>query len=240
MKVIYTLLCFLFLLQATVNAQYYYDRSKSPAPSKSREVTEKSGADYDQFYFLSWDGNTPTSNTSYISSSSSSAIKLGFRKRLNDVDRLWGGADLGWSVYKQYVPLQTYQYGTTSISTDLYNYSYNYSLTGNLDYFFLPMEKIVTPYAGLGIGLAYAKFSQFYNIYGGSVSSFGLQLRPEAGVLIGFKKNSSWRLKAAFHYDYASTSAKLTSDNGFISQGDTNYKNFVNYGFQIGIVKMAW
>ncbi len=207
------------------NAQYYYDRSKNP----DKVIKQKSGRDFDHFFFLSWDGNTPASNPDFIKEASSLGTKLGFRKRINEDDKLWVGGDFGWAVYKQYIPTQTYTSGTQSVTTDLYNYSYNYSLSANLDYFFLPMEKILVPYAGLGIGVAYDKFTQYYNIYGSTGSSWGFLVRPEAGILIGFKENSSWRVKAAFHYDYASNTST-----------DFGYKNFINYGFQVGLVKMAW
>jgi hypothetical protein len=91
------------------------------------------------------------------------------------------------------------------------------------------MEKIVTPYAGFGFGLAYDKFAYYYNVYGNAKGTWGLQIRPEAGLLISFKENSSWRIKAGVHYDYASNKSS-----------DFGYKSFLNYGFQIGIVKMAW
>ncbi|MGC4021737.1 MAG: hypothetical protein QM734_07240 [Cyclobacteriaceae bacterium] len=64
-------------------------------------------------------------------------------------------------MYKQHIPLAAYQYGTTTISPELYNYAINYSLTGNIDYFFVPMEKIFVPYAGAGIGIAYNRFTQY-------------------------------------------------------------------------------
>jgi outer membrane protein W len=235
MKNIFFSVFVLLVIVSSSNAQYYYDRSKNP----DKPIVEKSGRDFDSFYFFSWDNNNPLSNQNYISQSSSLGTRLGYRKRLNDVDKLWVGADFGWVVYKQYVPYRTYQYGTQSISTETYNYSYNFSLTATLDYFFTPMENLITPYAGLGIGIAYDKFSQYYNIYGVTTNSYGLQVRPEVGVLVGFKKNSSWRIKAAVHYDYASNNGKLV-DNNFITPGDDNYKGFVNMGFQVGIVKMAW
>lgn len=219
----------------SVDAQYYYDRSKNP----DKVIKQKSGRDFDHFFFLSWDGNTPVSNPDFIKQSSSLGTKFGFRKRLNDEDRLWVGGDLGWAVYKQYIPTQTYTTGTQSLTTDLYNYSYNYSLTANIDYFFFPMEKLFVPYTGLGFGAAYDKFTQYYNIYGSTGDSWGFQVRPEAGILIGFKENSLWRIKAAVHYDYSSNSMNLGSNN-FIPSTNNNYKNFINTGFQIGLVKMAW
>jgi hypothetical protein len=211
------------------NAQYYYDRSKNPDKNTGKISSPKSGRDFDRFYFLSWDNNSPMSNKDFISQSSSLGTKLGFRKRLNDEDKFWVGADFGWAVYKQYFPTQTYTSGVQSVTTDLYNYAYTYSLSANLDYFFLPMEKIFVPYAGLGIGGAYDKFAQYYNVYGSQSSSWGFLVRPEAGVLIGFKENSPWRIKAAFHYDYSTNTSS-----------DFDYKNFMSMGFQIGLVKMAW
>jgi hypothetical protein len=210
-------------------AQYYYDRSKNPDKNTGKISSPKIGRDFDHFFFLSWDNNTPLSNKDFISQASNLGAKLGYRKRINEDDKLWAGADFGWAVYRQYIPTQTYTSGTQSVTTDLYNYAYNYSLTLNVDYFFLPMEKLFVPYAGVGIGAAYDKFAQYFNIYGTDATSWGFLVRPEAGILIGFKENSSWRLKAAYHYDYASNTST-----------DFAYKNFTNVGFQVGIVKMAW
>jgi len=229
MKKIFLLAAVSVAFVVSLNAQYYYDRSKNPDKKTGKISTAKTGRDFDRFYFLSWDNNAPLSNKDFISQSSSLGTKLGFRKRLNDEDKLWVGADFGWAVYKQYEPTNTYTYGTQSVTTDLYNYAYNYSLSGNLDYFFLPMEKIITPYAGLGIGAAYDKFAQYYNVYGSNSTSWGFLVRPEGGVLIGFKENSPWRIKAAFHYDFSSNTST-----------DFGYKNFSSMGFQIGLVKMAW
>jgi hypothetical protein len=229
MKNIFSAIAGVVVCISSCNAQYYFDRSKNPDKNTGKISTPKTGRDFDHFFFLSWDSNTPMSNKDFIGQSSSLGTKLGFRKRINEDDKLWVGGDFGWTVYKQYIPTQTYPSGTQSTTTDLYNYAYNYSLSANLDYFFFPMEKILVPYAGLGIGVAYDKFAQYYNIYGTSGSSWGFLVRPEAGILIGFKENSPWRIKAAYHYDYASNTST-----------DFGYKNFINTGFQIGLVKMAW
>ncbi|MBI1769481.1 MAG: hypothetical protein HYR67_14025 [Bacteroidetes bacterium] len=225
MKKTFVVLAAVSLFFAQADAQYYYDRSKNP----DKKIIEKTGRDFDTFYFLSWDNNTPLSNTNFVSSTSYLGTKLGFRKRLNDVDRLWAGADFGWGVYKEYFPFNTYTFGSRSLSTDLYDYVYSYNLSASIDYFIFPMEKHVTPYGGLNIGAAYDKFAQYYNVYGGASGSWGVLIRPEIGVLIGIKENASWRIKAAFHYDYSSN-----------SNSDFGYKNFTNIGFQIGLVKMAW
>jgi hypothetical protein len=229
MKNIFSLAAIMCASFISVKAQYYYDRSKNPDKNVEKISTTKGGRDFDRFYFLSWDNNSPLSNKDFINQSSSLGIKLGFRKRINEEGKLWVGGDLGWATYKQYIPSNAYTYGTQSVTTDLYNYVYSYNLSVNIDYFFLPMEKIIVPYGGLGIGVAYDKFAQYYNIYGSSNTSWGFLAKPEAGVLIGFKENSPWRIKAAVHYDYSTNTST-----------DFNYKNFMSMGFQVGVVKMAW
>ncbi len=214
-------------------AQYYYDRSKNPdkvpsQPKRQNRSQSSNSGDYSKFFFASWDGNNPMSNSSFINNFSSLGTRFGFRKRINDVDNIWIGGDFGEAVYHQHFPYQTYATSSTqSVSTDLYNYSYNYGVTVNIDYFFFPMEKIINPYVGIGIGAAYDKFAEYYNINSSAGDSWGLLIRPEAGILVGFKQNSPWRVKAAVHYDYASN-----------TNSSFGYKNFINTGLQIGIVKM--
>jgi hypothetical protein len=229
MKNIFSLMAIVCVSFISVKAQYYYDKSKNHDKNAGKVSSPKSGRNFDRFYFLSWDNNSPLSNKDFISQSSSLGTKFGIRKRINEEDKLWVGGEFSWAVYKQYIPTNTYTSGAQSTTTDLYNYAYNYSLSVNLDYFFLPMEKIVNPYCGLGIGLAYDKFAQYYNVYGYNSTSWGFLVRPEAGVLIGFKENSPWRIKAAFHYDYSTNTSS-----------DFNYKNFMSMGFQVGLVKMDW
>lgn len=206
-------------------AQYYYDRSKNP----EKVVTQKVGRDFDRYFQFGWDVNQPVGSNDFINQMSSVGTRLGFRKRLNEDDRLWVGGDFSWAVYKQYVPYTTYYTSSGATSTDLYNYSYNYALTANMDYMFRSTDKIILPYAGLGIGLAYNKFAQYYNIYNYSSEKWGLMLRPEIGVLIGFSENASWRMNVAAHFDYSTAADK-----------DVGYSNFTNFGVRIGLAKMAW
>src|SRR6516225_5884986 len=104
-----TIVCVSFM---SLKAQYYYDRSKNPDKNTAKVSSPKTGRDFDRFYFLSWDNNSPLSNKDFISQASSLGTKLGFRKRLNEEDKLWVGGDFGWAVYKQYIPVTTYTYGT--------------------------------------------------------------------------------------------------------------------------------
>ncbi len=220
------LILFTVLVFQSLQAQYYYDRSKSP----ERTVTQKVGRDFDRYFSFSWDINQPMTNKDFISQQSSLGTRLGFRKRLNSEDKLWVGGDFSWTVYKQYIPYTTFYTASGATSTDMYNYSYNYALTVNLDYMLRSTDKVIVPYGGLGLGLSYNKFAQFYNIYGYASDKWGLMLRPEVGLLIGFGENSSWRMNVAAHFDYSTAADK---DLGYSS-------SFTNFGFRVGLVKMAW
>ncbi len=232
MKYFFSIILVLVVIQLSY-AQYYYDRSKNPDKA---QTDKKVGRDFDHYFSLSWDITRPTSNTSFIDQQSSIGTKLGFRKRINDVDRLWVGGDLSWSVFKQYVPYNTYYSSGSATSTDFYNYSYCYALSANLDYLFLPTEKVIVPYGALGLGLIYNKVVQYYNVYGSENDKLGVMIRPEVGVLIGFGENASWRMKVAAHLDFATTSISDFRYNIY----QVGLQNFTGYGFQIGLVKMAW
>jgi|GEM_PF-1712698 len=244
MKKIFFISVVFFLLVSSAKAQYYYDRSKNPdrvpdeVKQKKVRMDNSTGEEYRKYFYVAWDYNQPMSNKRFINQPSAIGLKLGFRKSLNDEDRLWWGFGFGWTTYKQHFPYQTYTYGSQAISTEVYNYSYNYSLTLNIEYYFLPMEKMVTPFIGLGVGAAYDKFAQYYNIYANSTSAWGVLLNPQIGVLIGFKENSPWRIMAAAHFDYASNKANLNNNNFLSQASDVNYYNFTNTGFQLGLLRM--
>lgn len=228
---------FVGLLMLTCSAgfaQYYYDRSKLKDKSFQNEAWTN---DFTKYISFSWDFNRPLSNTQFINAPSSTGIRLSYRKRLNDIDNLWAGFDFGVVSYSQYFPYQTYSSSTSATSSDFYNYATAYSLTCSVDYFFLPAEKKIAPFAGLSFGAAAANFTQYYNVNKASDSGWGLQLRSELGVLASFKTNAAWKIKAAVHYDYASNASAFAKNNFLLVRG-SGYKNFINAGFQVGIVKM--
>jgi hypothetical protein len=213
-------------------AQYYYDRSKVKAKTFQDETN-----DYTKYISASWDLNIPLSNTQFINSTSSAGIRLSYRKKLNDVDNLWAGFEFGAASYSQYYSYQTYFSPSSATSSDFYNYVSTYSLACSIDYFFLPMERKIAPYLGFSIGAASTNFSQYYNVNKVNNNSWGVQLRPELGVVASFKTNSSWKIKASAHYDYASNSSALEKNNFLLLRG-SEYENFMSAGFSVGIVKM--
>jgi hypothetical protein len=213
-------------------AQYYNDRSKVKT-NTSQDVTD----DFTKYISVSWDYNVPLSNTQYINSASSAGIRLSYRKRLNNIDNLWAGIEFGAASYTQYYSYQTYYSSASATSSDFYNYANTYSLAFSIDYFFLPMEKRIAPYVGLSIGAASINFSQYYNVNKVSDNTWGIQVKPELGILASLKTNAAWKLKVGVHYDYASNASDFAK-NDFLTLRGSDYKNFMNVGFQVGIVKM--
>lgn len=200
---------------------------------------------FNTLYFSSWDFNVPLSHKDFVNGTSFLGARLGQRKKLNKLNRLWVGWEMSWAVYQQHYPFTSYQLGQyQAITAKISNYSYNYSITGNVDYFFAPMKKKVVPYLGLGVGLAYDKFAQYYSVFYCSWKSYGLFVKPEVGILVGFKENALWRIKAALHYDHASNYGISSDQYSFIPSNTANpngeYRGIVNIGLQVGVVRMVW
>jgi len=181
---------------------------------------------YDRFFSLSLDVNQPLSNTDFIGNTSGKGFKLGYRQIINEHFLL--GADINSATFNDYAPRQTYVSETGAFTSDFYRYAYTYGLTLNGDYLFFP-DRRFQPFAGLGIGASYIDYTQYYNIFSSGDRQWGVLVRPEAGAIIRLGKYSSWGIQGAIHYDFSS--AKST---------DFEYNNFMNVGFQIGVVFFSW
>ena len=181
---------------------------------------------YDKTYALAIDFNIPVSNTNYVDQISTRGIKLGYREMINE--RVFGGFDFSNSTYNRHVPRRTYASGTSAITTDLFNYAYSYGLTLAGEYYFR-IEKRIMPYAGFGIGASYINYRQFFNVYSNQSDSWGVLIRPHAGVQIRLKENSKWAFQAALHFDYSSAKS-----------ADFELKAFTNLGLQVGVIFLSW
>ena len=68
-----------------------------------------------------------------------------------------------------------------------------------------------------------------YNIYTEEENSWGFLARPEAGILVRIGTRRKLGLMAAVHYDFSTSKS--------VNYG---YDNFMNAGFQVGIMLMQW
>ena len=181
---------------------------------------------YDKMFFVGWNFNQPLVNKDFISQSSSRGARIGYRELIREQIAI--GVDLTWATYDDYEPRRTYNYQNTTITTDYTNYANNYGAILTADYYFFK-EKTVMPYAGFGAGLGYNSYKVYYNVYSGGNNAFGLVLRPQAGVWLKFNERKNWALNAGVHLDYSTAKSK-----------DLGYKNFMNTGFEIGLVFLDW
>jgi len=181
---------------------------------------------YDKMFFVGWNVNQPFSNKDFIEKSSSRGARVGYREMLRE--QLALGIDLTWATYDDYEPRQTYNNPNSTLTTDFTNYANNYGALLTGDYYFF-VEKKVMPYVGLGAGLAYNSYKVYYNVYSAGDNSFGFLMRPTAGCWIKFSETKNWGLNAGVHLDFSTAKSS-----------DVGYKNFMNAGFEIGLVFLDW
>lgn len=182
------------------------------------------------YFYINWDGNIPLSSTEYIDNISGRGAKLGYRMFFGRDQRFSAGLDFNWAQYDQYKPKETFVNETGAITTDYYNYIYQYGLTVSSQYYFpLGEEERFFPYVGLGLGANRNEYTVYYNIYTDTDKVFGFLARPEAGILVTLGERRKMGVMAAVHYDFSTNSSE-----------DFDYSNFSSVGFQLGIVMLQW
>jgi len=180
-----------------------------------------------RMFYLNWDITKPASNTGWMNNASAAGGKAGYRKFMERSENKFStGLDFGWTTYSQYKPAETFQQENGAITTDYFNYVFQYTLTGSVQYNFIAHENFYV-YGGLGLGAMYNKYRVYYNIWVEGNESWGFLARPEAGVIARIPGRSIGGM-AALHYDIATNKSE-----GY------GYNNFSAIGFQIGIVLMT-
>lgn len=208
------------LLTIQIGYAQFYEPDERVAKSADRF------AYFDKFFYISLDVNQPLSNTDWIDRTSARGFKAGFRKMINT--RFSAGVDVNFSTYDQYQPTITVESPGGAITTDFFKYVYTYGVTVTGQYYLLPAdERIFLPYVGLGLGVANHEFVSYYNIYSDSETKWGFLARPEIGAFFPFSRKVG--AMAAVHFDYASSKSDFFE-----------YDNFMNAGFQVGILFMSF
>ena len=192
-------------------------------------ITSVTHAQNNYFYF-NWDVNVPLVNTTWISSTSTRGAKVGFRKFIGPESRFSAGVDVNWAYYQDYKPTETFLQPTGAITTDYFNDIFQLGIAASGQYYFpVGNREHFFPYAGIGLGASGNKYTVSYNIYADEESSWGFLARPEAGILVRIGTRRRLGLMAAAHYDFSTSKS--------VSYG---YDNFMNAGFQLGIMMMSW
>ena len=183
--------------------------------------------DFDGYYTASLDINQPVANTNWVNTLSGPGVRLGYHRFLNEKFSL--GGDINWGTYKQYQPTETIQNQSGAVTTDYFKYVYAYGIVLSGRYYIPTSRRLIKPYAGLGLGAAYNKYTLFYNTYTDQTKAWGFLARPEAGLLFRFNERRSIGATIGLHFDYSTAQAK--------SYG---YNSFSNIGFTIGLIGIDW
>lgn len=184
----------------------------------------------DNYFYFNWDFNYPLTNKTWINSASTRGAKLGFRKFVGQERKFSVGLDVNWAYYQEYKPTETFQQPGGAITTDYFNDIFQIGIAASGQYYFpVGNREHFFPYAGIGLGASGNNYTVSYNIYSEEESSWGFLARPEAGILVRIGTRRKLGLMAAAHYDFSTSKSE--------SYG---YDNFMNAGFQLGIMLMQW
>lgn len=185
----------------------------------------------ESIFYFSWDVNVPLTNKEWISSTSTRGARLGFRKFIGAERKFSAGLDVNWAYYQEYKPTETFQQPNGgAITTDYFNDIFQGGITASGQYYFRTgNNEHFFPYAGIGLGAGRNSYKVSYNIYSDEESTWGFLARPEAGILVRIGARRRLGVMAAAHYDFSTAKS--------VSYG---YDNFMNAGFQLGIMFMQW
>lgn len=156
-------------------------------------------------FHVGWNTLIPLTDKTFTGQTSTTGFRIGFVKAMND--RLGFGLEGSYNTLDDYVPRSTYEFPGGSITTDVYNYLYYFTIMGNMHYYFRQGERLI-PYTSLGMGIAFSEYRIFYNVYEDSDSRQSFVVRPEVGTLFRLKEYSSWALKTSLSYEYATNKSE--------------------------------
>ena len=176
-------------------------------------------------FYLGWNTLKPLTDKTFIDKTSSAGVKVGYTRFLND--RFGFGIEGSYNTLNDYIPRQTYEYPGGAITTDIYNYLYYFSLVANAQYYFMQGERF-TPYASLGMGIAFSEYRIFYNVYEDADNRQSFVARPEVGTFFRIKEYSAWGIKTSISYDYTTNKSQYF-----------DVDNFSGINFLVGIILFA-
>lgn len=184
----------------------------------------------ENYFYINWNGNVPLSSKEYIDNTSARGAKIGYRMFFGRDRRFSAGVDFNWAQYDEYKPKETFENETGAITTDYFNYIYQYGLTVSSQYYFpLGEKEQFFPYVGLGLGANRNEYTVYYNIYTDVDKAYGFLTRPEAGILVRIGSRRKIGAMAAVHYDFSTNKSDAF-----------DYSNFSTVGFQLGIMILQW
>lgn len=121
------------------------------------------------------------------------------------------GLEIGWNVFFEEKPYDTYTKNNFEYSGKQWRYSNNFPLLFNVGYYLNPNDDI-SPFAGLGIGTMYSERRTSFGTYDFIQDAWHFVLKPELGVMYNLDAVS---LSVSSKYYYGFKTADLPAEGFF-------------------------
>ncbi len=136
----------------------------------------------------------------FISKASFRGATLDYRKMVQP--SMGVGFSLGWNVFYEEKPYETYYSGNAALSGKQYRYSNNVPMLISGDYYLNPGEKIST-ILGLGTGVMYTRRNTDMNLYTLEQEAWNFTLQPEIGIQLNNSITSGTTIMLKYYYGFA-------------------------------------
>ena len=135
----------------------------------------------------------------YISKASFRGFTIDYRKLVQT--NVGVGVDIGWNVFYEEKPYDTYEYKDITYSAKQWRYSNHWPMLVAADYYMNPGEQI-SAFAGLGLGTMYTLQNTDMGSYTFEKDAWHFALRPELGVLIQPSPGVGIMLASKYYYGF--------------------------------------
>ena len=133
------------------------------------------------------------------------------------------GVDMGFQMFFEKKDYDTYTYGTASLSGTQYRYSWNTSITGELEYVLNEGDDF-RPFLGMGIGTVYTKRVTDFGLYRFTQDPWQFLMKPEVGITYYLSDGRALLLSAEYFAAFDTKELEgqpyLTLNIGFVFSGD--------------------
>jgi opacity protein-like surface antigen len=135
----------------------------------------------------------------YIGNASFRGFAIDYRKLVQP--NIGVGINLGWNVFYEEAPSETYTQGTASLSGKQYRYNNQFPMLMAGTYYLKPGEQI-NPFAGLGLGTMYSLRNTDMNLYTLEEDAWHFALCPEVGVMFAANPDMSLSITGKYYYGF--------------------------------------
>jgi outer membrane protein len=148
----------------------------------------------------------------FISQPSFRGITLDYHKLIQP--NIGVGFSVGWNVFYEDLPNDTYTVDNVSLSGKQYRYMNYWPILAKGAYYLSPGETI-NPFVGLGVGTIYSLQNTDMNLYTVELDAWNFALQPEIGVLFNVDPSVAMTLVAKYYNGFAASGDLDTAQSYF-------------------------